>query len=383
MKIARTITTILIAAPLCGCLEAPMTERLDIRMLPGGASVVSLRVDIRDAADFADSPKLQQRLSSEARALEEGTDPWSARFKAASPTRERDVRDSTDGRLMRLVRHGRLDAPEDLRAFLHDTGVGVSYGEGEGWEELTILPGRPGRPTSAERERVSSELTAWSADLAAYFAAVEGLYSYLDAHPDRARVCLASIVSKVPEGASLSHEESRLTSAVEDTMGACASILAARPNEEYTLDELSRKVYDPFPAAIRVTVPGKILEREGFSGTGDEPLEIPEASLWSAFTRLEGRFASPDLAVRMWRQDVGGKNAEIDLEALAAERRRAASPSADEIRGAIEGELRAAPVYRVRWVPEAGRDGALPFDDAASAGTGTRARSGASAGSPA
>src|SRR5580765_5152477 len=154
MNIARPMMTILIAAPLCGCLEAPMTERLDIRMLPGGASVVSLRVSIRDAGDFADSPKLQQRLSSETRALEEGTDPWSARFKAASPARERDVRDAADGRLVRLVRHGRLDTPEDLRAFLRDTGVGVSYEKGDGWEELTILPGRPARPTSAERERV-------------------------------------------------------------------------------------------------------------------------------------------------------------------------------------------------------------------------------------
>lgn len=383
MRRMRKATAILLAVPLCGCLEAPLTERLDIRMLAGGASVVSLRVSLRDPSDFAESPKLRERLESETRALEEGTDPWSARFAAASPARERDVRDTADGKLIRLTRHGRLATPDDLRAFLRDAGVGVSYDHGEGWEELTLLPGHPLRVTSAERERVKTELASWSTKLSAYFASLERLYDYLDRRPERARVCLASIVSKVPEGESLTGEESRLTDAVEDAMGACGAILTAAKDDAYTLDELSRRVYDPFPAAIRIAVPGAVVEREGFAGAGDAPLEIPEASLWSAFTRLQGRFASPDLAVLMWRQDVGGKDAAIDVDALAAARRRAGKPSADEIRAAIEDQLRTAPVYRVRWAPEAGREAPLPFDDEASPETGTSARSAGSGGSPA
>jgi len=362
MKIVRaTMTAVLIAVLLSGCLEPPIIERLDIRMLAGGGSVVSVRVSLSKLSDFDDRPKVQQRLESETRALEEGTDAWSKRLAAAAPTRERDLRDLADGRLFRLTRHGQLGGPDDLRAFLRDTGVEVAYAKGDGWEELTLLPGRPGRPTLAQRERVKSELDSWSAKLAAYFSALTSLYAYLDHHPDRARVCLASIVAKVPPGESLSDEESALSKAVEDAMGDCGSVLVAPPDEPYTIDELSRMVYDPFPAAIRVAVPGPVLEREGFPGEG--ALEIPEASLWSAFVRLEGHFASPDPLVLAWRHDTG-EGSEIDLDALGAQRRHASRPTADEVRTAIESQLRTAPVYRVRWAPVTGTGDALPFDDA-------------------
>ena len=359
------ITAVSISVLLTGCLEPPITERLDIRMLSEGGSVVSVRVSVRKPSDFDDRPKVRQRIESEIRALEEGTDPWAERLAAASPTRERDVRDLAEGRLFRLTRHGQLEGPDDLRAFLRDTGVDAAYAKGDDWEELTLLPGRPGRPTLAQRERVRSELDSWSEKLAVYFSALADLYGYLDHHPDRARACLASIVAKVPDDESLSDEESDLSKAVEDAIGDCGSVLVAPPDEPYTIDELSRMVYDPFPAAIRIAVPGQVLEREGFPGEGT--LEIPEASLWSAFVRLEGRFASPDPAVIVWRHDTEGGD-DIDLDALGAQRRHASRPTAGEMRTAIENQLRTAPVYRVRWAPAAEPDEALPFDDDRGAG---------------
>ena len=371
---------VLIAVLLSGCLEPPIIERLDIRMLTGGGSIVSVIVSVSKPSDFEDRPKVQQRLESATRALEEGTDPWSHRLAAAAPTRERDVRDLADGRLFRLTRHGQLAGPDDLGAFLRDTGVGVAYEKGDGWEELTLLPGRPGRPTLAQRERVKSELGSWSVKLAAYFSALASLYAYLDRHPERARVCLASILTKAPPGESLSAEESELSKAVEDAMGDCGSILVAPPDDPFTIDELSRMVYDPFPAAIRIAVPGEVLEREGFPTEG--ALEIPEASLWSAFVRLEGRFVSPDPALLAWRRDTG-RGIEIDLDTLTAQRRHASRPTADDARVAIEDQLRTAPVYRVRWAPVTGGEEALPFDDGPSAGTGASVHSGPGHGAPA
>jgi hypothetical protein len=351
MKVVRTALAVVVAIVMTGCLEPPVSETLEIRMLRGGASVVSVGVALRKPAEFNDSPKVKQRLEAETRALEEGTDPWSARFAEGKPSRERDVRDRADGRLYRVTRQARFDAPEDLQAFLRDTGVGLTFETGQGRDELRILPGRSGRPTAAQRERVKAELASFTAKLAEYFAATADLYAYLDRHPERARPCFGSILTKVPEGESLSEEESALTRAVDEAMSACGAVLIAPPDEPYTIDELSRMVYDPFPAPIRIVVPGTVLERDGFPGEPDGPLDIPTISLWSAFTRLEGRFIAPDPALAAWRQDRAKDGKEIDLEAFAAQARHAIKPDATEVRSAIEDQLRAAPVYRVRWTP--------------------------------
>src|SRR5262249_28931585 len=140
MRRWRAVLAVGSIVALAACLEPPVSETLDLRILPGGASIVSIGVALRDPSDFADAPRVQQRLESESRALEAGTDRWSARLRATQPSREREVRDRDRGRLARVVRHAQLDTPAELRAFLHDTGVGVAYDEGEGWAELTILP---------------------------------------------------------------------------------------------------------------------------------------------------------------------------------------------------------------------------------------------------
>jgi hypothetical protein len=362
MKPGRPLSALIVIVALTACLEPPISESLDIRILPGGASVATIGIVVRKPSDFEGSPKVRQRLETETRALEEGTDPWSSRLRAATPARERDVADREGGRLFRVTRHASFDAPADLQAFLRDTGVGIGYGEGAGWAELTILPGRTGRPTTAQRERVKAELGVWSASLAAYFAATADLYAYLDRQPERARPCLAVLLTKLPEGEKLTDEEARLTKAVDETMTECGSVLAVPSDEAYTVDELSRMVYDPFPAPVRVSVPGKIVEREGFPGELEAPLRIPATSLWSSFEATEGRWAAPDIALAVWRHDRAGTEEELDLEAFLALPRRATRPDADEVRAAIESALRPASVYRVRWTPAGATDAPLPFD---------------------
>jgi hypothetical protein len=362
MNRGRGVAAAALVLVLAGCLEPPVSESLDIVMLRDGGSVVSIAIALRKPSDYANNPNVQQRLEAESRALEEGTDPWSARIRTAEPSRERDVRDRDHGRLHRVTRHASFDAPADLRAFLRDTGVGVSYDEGSDWAELTILPGKTGRPTTAQRERVKAELGAWSATLSAYFAATADLYAYLERQPERARPCLAVLLATLPEGEKLSEEEARLTKAVDGTMSECGSVLDAPADEAYTIDELSRMVYDPFPAPVRVVVPGTIVEREGFPGDLGAPLAIPVASFWSAFARLDGRWAAPDIALAAWRHDLAGSGKEFDLEAFLAIPRRASRPSADDVQEAIEGQLRPAPVYRVRWTPAEKDAVPLPFD---------------------
>jgi hypothetical protein len=361
MKTGRPLVILALIAALTACLEPPVSESLEIRMRPGGSSIVTIAIAVRKPSDFEGSPKVLQRLDAETRALEEGTDPWSSRLRAASPSEERDVADRAEGRLYRVTRHARLDTTADLRAFLRDTGVGVAYEEGPDWAELTILPGRSGRPTTSQRERVKETLGTWSATLAAYFAATADLYAYLDRNPDRARACLAVLLTELPEGETLSDEEARLTKAVDETMSECGEVLVVPSDEAYTIDELSRMVYDPFPAPIRVRVPGAIVEREGYPGDLAAPLVIPTVSLWSSYERLDGRWATPDIALAVWRHDRAAKEGAFDLEGFLALPRRASRPRASEVRDAIEAELRPAPVYRVRWTP-AETPEPLPFD---------------------
>jgi hypothetical protein len=353
----------LVSLPLAGCLEPPVSESLDLRMLKGGASVVSVSVVLRDPSDYDKAPRVQQRLESEARELETGNDPWSKRLRSVEPIREREILDRDHGNLRRVVRHAALDAPADLREFMRDTGVGVVYADGEGWAELTLTPGRSARATSAQRQRLAVQVDEFIANLTKYAAAMKELYDYLETNPDRARICLGGILSVNVEGESLTNEETAFVEKVNDGISSLGTVLDPAPGEPYTIDEISRLVYDPFPAPMRVTVTGEIVEREGFPGALNAELRIPVFSLWSSFERLEGRWFSPDPALAMWRNDIAKSGKEFDLDAfLALPRRAMPAPTENEVRGAIENQLKPAPDYRVRWAPTANDEVALPFD---------------------
>ena len=338
---------------LTGCLEPPVSESLEIRMLGGGASIVKVDVALRDPADYHERPKVRERFEAEARAIDERRDAWSRRFESTQPARQTDTFDRKAGRLEHVSRGARLESIDDLRSFLHDGAIAVSYADGEGWAELTLSPPRGGgRAGPAVRERVARELNLLCGRLADYFTATGALYAYVDSHPERARALLGTVLQDSKTHEELGEEESRLVEDVRRTIDALATLLDVPEGEAETLDELSRSVFDPFPAAIAIGVPGPILEREGFDGTGDDPLRIPLFSLWHAFSRLEGRWLSPDPALAMWRADAAGK--EVDATDFASRPRRAnPHPAAAEIRKAIETELQPAPVYRVKWRPTA------------------------------
>lgn len=361
--IGRRFAVIPCALLLAGCLEPPVSESLEVRVLQHGASVVSIGVVLRNPSDYDKSPRVQQRLESVARELEAGSDPWSSRLRSVEPERQRDVVDREEGRLRRVVRNALLKEPADLREFFRDTGIGVVYADGEGWAELTLTPGRSARATAAQRQRLNVDLSDFCKNLATYAAATKELYGYLETHPDRARACLGELFSVKTEGEKLTEEESALVKSVDDAISAVSIVLDPAPGEPYTIDEISRLVYDPFPAPMRVTVPGEIVEREGYPGELKSPLQIPVFSIWSAFERLEGRWFSPDPALAIWRHDIAKTGEPFDLDAfIAIPRSSAVAPTDDEVRAAIENQLKPEPVYRVRWTSNENDETVWPFD---------------------
>ena len=336
---------------LTACLEPPVSESLQVRLPSSGGYVVTIAETLHERGDYDDRPEVQDRLDVVARELDERRDPWSDRLRELEADSVREIIDRRqDDRIVRVVRHARGFDLSALSRMLRDAGIKVAYGEGEGWRELTLVPDTVGRATSAQRQRVSAALATWSQDIAVYLKATHRLYRYLDAHPEHASECLARVLDQKTDDPTLSPEEEELAAAVAEAMNQVASALWPAEREAYTLDELSRLVYDSFPAPTTVVVSGTILEREGFPGDLTAPLRIPERSLWSALERLEGRWVSPDPLLQAWRADVSGQIP--DAGQIAALPRRVASiPTAADVRRAIEAELRPAAFYRVRWTP--------------------------------
>ncbi|HEX6203224.1 MAG TPA: hypothetical protein VF100_09495, partial [Thermoanaerobaculia bacterium] len=137
-------------------------------------------------------------------------------------------------------------------------------------------------------------------------------------------------------------------------MEAVTAVLAVPKDDAFTLDELARLVYDPFPARLRVTVPGAVGRLEGFVRDGDGGFVVPGLGLWDAYAALEGRWLAPDPAL-LWAeisrsQDGGGPPGDGDAEDEEERPRRLAPPPSElEVRRSIEAGLRPAPVYSIAW----------------------------------
>jgi len=219
-----------------------------------------------------------------------------------------------------------------------------------------VVPGPSGRATQKQRREMDRTLDEWTADVADYLAAGEALYAYLDDKPERDRPCLGALFEDLlPEGeraalGELTAEEKELLESLGQAMEKVWNVLLIPRGGEYSPDEVSHLVYDPFPARLTVSLPGRPLEVEGFEVGERGVLEVAGFGLWDALKSLEGRWLSPDpILIYVSR---GGESGEqpLDLDTFLGEPRRAApAPSADEVRGAIEKLLTPAPLYRAAW----------------------------------
>ena len=137
------------------------------------------------------------------------------------------------------------------------------------------------------------------------------LYRYLDQRPERAERCLAELFSVArPDGSpDLDGDEARLVKIVNDTMGEVVLVLKVESGEAYTLDELSRRVFDPFPAPVSVLLPVAPDEVEGFVLAHDGRLQVPVHGLWDALGRLAGTWVAPDPVVNMVEHSLSGRQA--------------------------------------------------------------------------
>lgn len=337
---------------LVACFEQPIKENLALRFLENGAVLVHATVELADAESVSNAA-VKRRLEQARRDLLDGTDAWAPRFAALAPAAERYGWEKRLGEVKRLERSAALAEPASLSELFRDTSLSVTYRvvEEERWAELAIVPGASSRATRRQRKELDEALGPWCERVAAYLEAARNLYDYLDDHPDRARACLADLFSDLAEEEkpALTEEEEALLEPLGKNMEEVLGVLLVDGDAAYSLDEISHLVYDPFPARLSVTLPGKPLEVEGFATAPDGALTVSGLGLWDALASLEGRWLSPDLVQIYVAHQSGGKQA-LDLDSLAeAPRRSDLHVQAKEVEQAIAERLTPAPLYRARW----------------------------------
>jgi hypothetical protein len=357
-KAARRVALVGAVAALAGCFDPPVVERLELSFLADGSYVVQSTVEINELG-MSGNPALERRLDELRRALEGGWDDWARRFDAlGAPPAERAEVEKLDGRLRRSARAAYLATPAALGGFFADTTIQAGYEVRDDRAELTLSPGAAARATRRQRQQVERALGQWSVTVADYLAAVGGLYAYLERRPERATASLGALFSDLLDEARAgalpepSDEETALVERLSDAMSEVVDVLQVARGEAHSLDELSRLVYDPFPASLSVTLPSPPLELEGFVPASDGPLRVPGLSLWEALRALEGRWVSPDPAAVYVAQRAGpGGAGRFDLEGFVARARRAADPppTGAEVAQALRQRLQPAPLYRAVW----------------------------------
>ena len=349
-RIRSTIAIAAMVLLVTSCFSEPVLEKLQIEFGPPGSLVdLTASIEIRDGA--APKSPLAVRLDRLRDDLVAERDFWSNRFRIVAPADDEYRRERSGGKISKVIRRTVMDR-NDLARLLDGFASG-SFISGTGWEELNLDAGRSDRATSQEKRVVGAKLDSWSQEFANHVGTVVTLLRYLDEHPERARLVVAHVLVK--EGlddkyrrVELTEDEEELIALVTKGNDAVIATLAETDSAAYTFEEMTRRVYDPFPAEVTVTTAGTIVECEGFVCTEGRVARIRKLSLLGSLPALD-RWASPDPLMMMVRE--GERNLETDLDEFLESPRSVAAvpPTAVEIRSTIDRILTPAATYRLRW----------------------------------
>jgi hypothetical protein len=171
--------------------------------------------------------------------------------------------------------------------------------------------------------------------------------------PERAAPCFGWLFSELIPDEELAglpepgEEEQILLDRLSLVMPEVWEVLRVAEGSGFSVEEVSRLVYDPFPARLTVSFPAEPLLVEGFEGDGTR-WQVRHPSLWEAFRALEGRWLAPDLALLYVSHALSEEP--LHLQNLAGRARTATpAPSGREVRIALEEGLRVEPSYRAVW----------------------------------
>ena len=232
--------------------------------------------------------------------------------------------------------------------------------------EIDLTAGASLGGNRRQRQRLERELEVWSRSVAAYLDRVAELWRMLEADPQRQRpvyeALFADLLDPSPDP-DLSAAELELLDRLDQAEGAVAELFETEEDLEYSLQELSRLVYDPYPLQVivaRLDEEGRVAAitptvSEGFEPEGDGSWRVRRTSLWDAYLGLRDSWVTPDpLAIKvevLRRADLLGDDApDFDLDGLLRLPPRVwRRPTAFEIADEVRGLLRPPDVARIAW----------------------------------
>jgi hypothetical protein len=330
-RFAPVVAVLLFAA----CAQPPVDDEVTVAIEKNDRALITAQTTFNDA-DIKSEARMRMLEAGRFAALH-GNDPWSARFGRVTAEDEEVTIQKHRGELDRVTRTVRIPVSQ-LQQVFSDTNITVHVLNGEGWRELSFIPGGNVRATREQRKHFEDALRTWSGSVARYFMAIDHLYMYLDGNPHRASALFAALLNERP---AVAEEEQPLVDSVSGAMEELATMMdREQEGGGATFAEEADLIYNPFPARITVRVPGDVLSKEGF----EKELVIEPVDLFDAITALEGKWISPDPLAALLR-DQPPAAAEMARQPRRATRVVQASDIAD----AILEQLERPKTYVVRW----------------------------------
>lgn len=364
MKAVRAAVVVVVCLVTCACFEEPVREHVHLTMLGGEVVVVTTVEDVAGPELAGSNQRLTDRLDEARAEIERGWDRWRPLFDELRPAAERSIVERVDGLARRAVYSGVVTSFGPIQHFLGGAGLAATLDADGPLFELQLAPVGSPPATWNERQEVERRLDEWSVTVATYLAQARELYEHLDRRPDRAVACLSHLFdSHGEESGPLDEREEELIAALKERIEAVSEALLVGADEMFSLNELSRRAFDPFPARLTIALMGEKVAVEGFIER-DGSLERPAVELWAALAALEGRWIAPDLVTAMVAPGPFDLQPHPDPELFAGlDRRYAPAPDPAEVAAALRSHLVAPDLHRVSWRPAVANIDDLEVDD--------------------
>jgi hypothetical protein len=355
----RIALILMLCLPLFGCFEDPVREHVHLTLLGAGPVIVTVVQEVADPRLAESNEELADRMEESRTTIESNLDPWSRRFALQQPLAEHRSTQWVEGKFRRSVHSAVLSSFEDALEMLEADGLTGGLVVSGGITEVSFFPTGGSRATYTQRQEAERLLVEWSDTLAEYFESVIDLYSYLEGRSDRAVPCFAHIFDThagIAVSGPLETEEEELVRRVKDALDSVVLALLVPDGESFSMNELTRLVYDPFPARLTVSVDGHALQSEGWIAHSGF-LERPAVDAWNALLSLEGRWLSPDLVTALASPAPEDQQPEPDpVEFASRPRYVAAAPTSADVESALLSGLVPASELTLRWRPLATAD---------------------------
>jgi hypothetical protein len=286
------------------------------------------------------SDQVRDRVEAARSAALANVDPWATRFSRVNALEEQFAVHKQRGATDRVTRTARI-AADDLQLMLADTNINVIVMDGEGWRELTFVPGGSTRATRQQLRQFEDDLGSWSRAVSRYLTAMHHIYVYLRENPQREAAVFAVLLNE--DGAEASEEELPLLEAASRAMLEIAGAMDDQQEAAARFAESADLIFNPFPGRVTLRAPSEVLSSEGFGMKGQEAV-IEPIDVRVLVEELEGEWLSPDPLAALLRDETPTSE-----QLRQAPRKSTPGVSASDVTAAIRERLARPKVYRLRW----------------------------------